>query len=591
MSEDGQQLIASIANEIITAIDNPTSTQRRILDRLRHHFERLSAVAFQLAVLGQFKRGKSTLLNALIGAPALSTSILPLTSVPTFVTGGPILSVKLARLDGEVVEQRFAEIEDLAAAVAAVTTEEQNPHNVKRIERACVTVPSDGWLNNVILIDTPGIGSTHAHNTDAAHRALSECDAALFVLSVDPPITEVETEYLAAICKTVSHVVIVLNKIDLVDDGDRNKVIQFLGNVLEQQSHAQIDPTIFPVSARAAIAAKANCDDNAWRGSGLYALEQYIRNELVGRRRAYLRVSIGKKILEILAELEDEATITIRALDLPMEALDDKIRTFEAAAAAFDRERDNLKDMQSGDWKRALAKLDALCEESEKRAHDALEGCIAGLADGAVSAEGQALIASTMYRVFDGELHGIYDAVGSDLDRATDVHKARCAELVNRVRETAADLLDVKVRSYGFDDWFQSKREPYWIDQARVESLGSLTADGIAWLLPVPMRRAREMRKIRAAARDAVTRNISELRWTMRQNIDDSFRRLLSSSAEAIDANIQAMQDVLALARSRRQDEATDHEFLVQRERGLLKRLTMLREQLESILGDEVSAS
>ncbi|MGH6702988.1 MAG: hypothetical protein ACRECG_06255 [Bradyrhizobium sp.] len=95
------------------------------------------------------------------------------------------------------------------------------------------------------MIDTPGIGSTYSHNTSAAHAVVPERDAALFVLSVDPPITEAEVEYLSIICQTASRVVITLNKIDLLDASDRKKAMAFLASVLSQHALGKIDMTIF----------------------------------------------------------------------------------------------------------------------------------------------------------------------------------------------------------------------------------------------------------------------------------------------------------------------------------------------------------
>ncbi|MGH6702986.1 MAG: hypothetical protein ACRECG_06245 [Bradyrhizobium sp.] len=72
--------------------------------------------------------------------------------------------------------------------------------------------------------------------------------------------------------------------------------------------------------------------------------------------------------------------------------------------------------------------------------------------------------------------------------------------------------MEVEVRSVNSEEWLQVKGESYWVEQVRIEGLSSPTADGFARLLPARLRRARQQRKLRDAARTAVTRNISELR-------------------------------------------------------------------------------
>jgi predicted GTPase len=65
-----------------------------------------------------------------------------------------------------------------------------------------------------VLIDTPGIGSTHRHNTGMTLRFLPQCDAALFLVSADPPITEVEVAFLIEVRNRVQDLFFVMNKMD-----------------------------------------------------------------------------------------------------------------------------------------------------------------------------------------------------------------------------------------------------------------------------------------------------------------------------------------------------------------------------------------
>ena len=82
--------------------------------------------------------------------------------------------------------------------LTAFVTEEANPRNVLNVARVDVFLPAQLLERGVVLIDTPGVGSTHRHQTAAADAVLPECDAALFVVSADPPITEIEIDYLCA---------------------------------------------------------------------------------------------------------------------------------------------------------------------------------------------------------------------------------------------------------------------------------------------------------------------------------------------------------------------------------------------------------
>lgn len=134
--------LAAIAAEIVATLPHPSPEQQQLLDRLSEQIARLSKSAFQLAVLGQFKRGKSTLLNAFVGYPLLSAGVLPLTAVPTFLSRSPTPLMRLKYVSGAEQKIEGASLEALAAEIAAATTEEQNPRNKKELQRVDVAIPS-----------------------------------------------------------------------------------------------------------------------------------------------------------------------------------------------------------------------------------------------------------------------------------------------------------------------------------------------------------------------------------------------------------------------------------------------------------------
>ena len=149
------------------AIPFPSHAQAAQLAKLDELQARLDDARLRVAALGQFKRGKSTLLNALLGAPILPMGVTPVTAIPTFIRAGEALSVRIALKDerGTVV----AGVGDEALRLLEqFTSEAQNPHNRRRVATVTIEAPSDFLAEGMILIDTPGVGSTFQHNTTAA---------------------------------------------------------------------------------------------------------------------------------------------------------------------------------------------------------------------------------------------------------------------------------------------------------------------------------------------------------------------------------------------------------------------------------------
>ncbi|MGI9953550.1 dynamin family protein [Moorellaceae bacterium AZ2] len=161
--------------------------------------------------------------------------------------------------------------------MSQLVTETGNPHNHKGISAVEVYYPSPLLREGVVLIDTPGIGSTFRHNTEVTLNFLPQCDAALFLVSADPPVTEVEVEFLKAVRVKVSHLFFVLNKIDYLSEEEIASLKLFLKKVLREQVGMEENPIIFCVSARQGLEAKKLNDPSLWALSGM----QEVWNHLV----------------------------------------------------------------------------------------------------------------------------------------------------------------------------------------------------------------------------------------------------------------------------------------------------------------------
>jgi hypothetical protein len=150
---------------------------------------KLAEDRFTLAVLGQFNRGKSSLMNAIMGRQILPTGVLPLTSAITVLRYG-----SQERLVVQRKGWTFAQATPFSA-LAGIVTQQGNPGNEKQIERVYVEMPLPFLRRGLEFVDTPGVGSAVDANTSTTMDFLPRCDAALFVTSVDTPLTAVESQY------------------------------------------------------------------------------------------------------------------------------------------------------------------------------------------------------------------------------------------------------------------------------------------------------------------------------------------------------------------------------------------------------------
>ena len=248
----------------------------RLLDKLREN-------RFNLVILGAFKRGKSTLINALLGKPVLPTAIVPLTSVVTILGYGERLDIRVHFQNGQSTAISQEEL-------SAYITEKGNPKNQKGVREVEIAYPSDYLRDGVRIIDTPGVGSVYSHNTEVAYNYLPQVDAAVFVVTVDPPLSAAEQDFLQDIREYVHKLFFVLNKIDYVDEAERQEALEFTAEVLKGNL-AVPRVMIFPLSAKLALEGKSNGGSEALQTSLLPQFEEHLRQFLYQEKGRVLLIS------------------------------------------------------------------------------------------------------------------------------------------------------------------------------------------------------------------------------------------------------------------------------------------------------------
>lgn len=305
---------------VLLTIKAPGNGHKELRNKLQSLETKLANDKLHLAVLGQMKRGKSSFINALLGAEILPTGVLPVTAIITEIRYGPEPEAEVIYSAGDYREK--IALEHLSTYI----TEAGNPGNRKQVARVEVAYPSPLLANGIILIDTPGIGSTHSHNTETTEQYLENVDAAVFLLSVDPPITEAESDFLKRVRRDVSKLFFILNKTDLVSENDANAIEQFLEIELDRLEFASSE--IFPLSARHSLKAKT-CPDFAPDGYGFSRFEQRLLGFAVLEKRRVLIRSVGLDLLQIAHTLRFAAAIGARAANMSAHDLFDKQKALE----------------------------------------------------------------------------------------------------------------------------------------------------------------------------------------------------------------------------------------------------------------------
>jgi len=302
---------------------------------------RIAEGRFYVACVGQFKRGKSTLINALIGEPVLPTGFIPVTAVPTVIRFGQQLHARIRLHDGS-----WNEIP--VSGLKQYVTEELNPENKKGVQGAEAFIPSPLLSSGMCIVDTPGLGSVFSGNSATTQAFIPHIDAALVVVGADPPIAGEELTLVEAVGKQVQDLILVLNKADRTTDAERAAAANFTRQVLKKKLQREVGP-IFEVSAQERVENRGPIRD--WN-----RLKEELQHLVDGSGRQLVRAAcdrglqrLSEQLLAIISEGRDALRRPIeeseRRITLMKQTIAEAERSMRELSFLFMAEQQRLSDV------------------------------------------------------------------------------------------------------------------------------------------------------------------------------------------------------------------------------------------------------
>lgn len=202
--------------------------RKDLLEQLASIRAYLASEKFSVAVVGEFNRGKSTLVNRLIEQDIIPTSDIPTTALPIYISGGEQESLVLKTANGQkryqIEEKSWEAIEEERKKFAGAKGE-------ILLKRNCSLLIE----NDLEIIDTPGVNSQIRGDLSMAEQALSGCDCAILPMAAIAAFSESEKLFLQEriLMKKVPRIMVVLTKLDLVDEKQRLSVVESVQRKLE----------------------------------------------------------------------------------------------------------------------------------------------------------------------------------------------------------------------------------------------------------------------------------------------------------------------------------------------------------------------
>ncbi|MCI5720921.1 MAG: dynamin family protein [Firmicutes bacterium] len=292
---------------------------RGYAEQVAQLIDKLENNAMTVSIIGQFKRGKSSLSNAILEDTILPVGIVPITSAVTKVVYSEKKSAHVHFKNGAVEEVGLDEL-------SRYISEQENKGNELGVEMVVLGAPSKFLQDGMEFVDTPGVGSFHKNNTEAAYEYMKESDGVIFLLSVDSPINQIEIDFLRNTNDFAGRFYFAVNKTDTVAPADLQAYIDYCRMILCELMGTD-DIKIFPVSAKT--------------GEGIEELKTTVLADCRSNAQQILEESAEKKLREIVSQSLKQLDFYWKAMNMPFEELDERF-------AAVQQTIEEIKETAAG---------------------------------------------------------------------------------------------------------------------------------------------------------------------------------------------------------------------------------------------------
>jgi len=485
--------------------------------------EQLISNHFNLVVLGQFKRGKTTLINSLVGNEILPTSVVPLTSIVTILKYGNEVRCTISMNND--TEQNIP-IEKLHDYV----TESGNPENRRGVKCACIEHPLPLLEKGIQLVDTPGIGSTFLHNTETTYEFLDNLDAAVFLMSADVPISQVEKELLEIIKSSTQKIFFVLNKADNLSSEEIAEMSTYNKNVLKEMGFTVNE--IWPISARKALEAKTSKDGNLLLQSGLLDLENSLENFLLSERGKIVLNTTISKLKRVILQTLSQITIENRTLTDSREELENRINAFHKLNTDLKKEKEDIAYLIKGETIRLNKEVEEMLQCFDDIETTRIRDRLQSYYDNnhntnptILREEMQKTLKTEIFKGFDSFKEDIEKVISDSIQEIFNRFTKRSNNIIHEFRTAAENLFDVSIQKSKLSiDFAEDKRFSYMVQDSM-----SITEEEVKSVLrtimPKSISRKMVLKEMLDLIASEVGRNCGRIRSSLATRVDSTFNQ------------------------------------------------------------------
>lgn len=328
---------------------------------LKNLEERLKNHIFSVGIMGEFRRGKSTVINALLGQEIVPADIVPCSATLNYVKWNVNKGAEIYFKNGTV---QSVDVGDLAKYVTKITKESEKVSAT--VEKAVVYYPCQFCQNGVQIIDTPGLNDDE-RMSDISEKVIPTLDAIIIVIVPDSPFSQSEAEFVRnkVMASDLGRIIFIVNKIDTIDEDDRDRLLASIRDkiqtsVLDKMAKVYGEDSdeykntvdklgsikLLPVSARKALKGKIKNNPAMLEDSGYADFESTLSHLLTEERGT----------LELMHPVNQLFSVSAEALRI----IETRLATLNMEAEEFERKQNEALAQLKETRERKKTEIEAL---------------------------------------------------------------------------------------------------------------------------------------------------------------------------------------------------------------------------------------
>jgi GTPase Era involved in 16S rRNA processing len=303
----------------------PSSSQLKVLEELE---EDLEQDYYTIMVVGEFKHGKSTFVNALLGMDIMPRDVTPTTATINAVFHSETPELQILKMNGQVEKAKLT-VEELNQYTASAD------FNVDEIKYLKLFMDAPLLKNRVVLIDTPGVNDLNQQRSDITFQFLPRADVIIFMTSMDAAMKNTEKTFIQEFLLKNGYaekIIFAANFMDRIDEEELDDTIDFVERRIQNILGVE-KAKLFPISAREALDGKLTGDEDLLQYSGVPEIEAEIARRIESGSRSMEKLERFQWRLKAIGEeVRSEIETAIGLSSQSLESLETQL---EAVASWF----------------------------------------------------------------------------------------------------------------------------------------------------------------------------------------------------------------------------------------------------------------